>query len=96
MRDGERICNLEKAFNSRLGLRREHDTICERWMFEPCPEGMYPGKVAADMFETVLDEYYDWRGWDRQSGLQTGARLSALGMDDVAEVLAADGALAKA
>lgn len=95
MRDGERICNLEKAFNSRLGLRREHDTICERWMFEPTTEGMYPGKVAADMFDTVLDEYYEWRGWERETGLQTASRLEALGMGDVAEVLAADGALAR-
>ena len=95
MRDGERICNLEKAFNSRLGLRREHDTICERWMFEPTTEGMYPGKVAADMFDTVLDEYYEWRGWDKASGLQTASRLESLGLGDVAEVLAADGALAR-
>lgn len=95
MRDGERICNLEKAFNSRLGLRREHDTICERWMFEPTTEGMYPNRVAADMFETVLDEYYEWRGWDRDTGLQTASRLEALGLEDVAEVLAADGALAR-
>ena len=96
LRDGERICNLEKAFNSRLGLRREHDTVCERWLHEPCPEGMYPGKVAADMFGTVLDEYYEWRGWEVRSGLQTAERLSKLGMDDVAEVLAKDGALARA
>jgi aldehyde:ferredoxin oxidoreductase len=55
---------------------------------------MYAGKVAADMFVPVLDEYYQWRGWDRDSGLQTRAKLSELGLDDVAEVLAADGALA--
>lgn len=94
MRDGERICNLEKAFNSRVGMRREHDTICERWMWEPTDEGLYPGAVAADMFETVLDEYYEWRGWDKASGLQTASRLEALGLEDVAEVLEADGALA--
>jgi aldehyde:ferredoxin oxidoreductase len=46
------------------------------------------------MFETVLDEYYEWRGWDKASGLQTPERLAALGLGDVAEVLAADGALA--
>ena len=95
MRDGERICNLEKAFNSRLGMRREHDTICERWMHEPTTEGLYPGRVAADMFDEILDEYYEWRGWDKQSGLQTRQRLEALGLEDVADVLAADGALAQ-
>jgi aldehyde:ferredoxin oxidoreductase len=95
MRDGERICNLEKAFNSRVGMRREHDTVCERWMWEPCPEGMYPGKVAADMFEPVLDEYYQWRGWDVRSGLQTRAKLEELDLGDVADVLEQDGALAR-
>lgn len=94
MRDGERICNLEKAFNSRLGYRRAHDTICERWMWEPTEEGMYPGSVAANMFNDVLDEYYQWRGWDVKSGLQTRAKMSELGLDDVADVLAQDGALA--
>ena len=96
LHNGERICNLEKAFNSRLGLRREHDTICERWMHEPTTEGMYAGAVASGMFETVLDEYYEWRGWDRTTGLQKASKLKALGMEDVAEVLAADGALARA
>ena len=94
MRDGERICNLEKAFNSRLGYRRAHDTICERWMWEPTDEGMYPGSVAANMFNDVLDEYYQWRGWDIQSGLQKRDKLSELGLDDVADVLEQDGALA--
>ena len=94
MRDGERICNLEKAFNSRLGMRREHDTICERWMHEPTPEGMYEGRVAGDMFEQVLSEYYQWRGWDEKTGLQTRVKLEELGMEDVADVLSADRALA--
>ena len=95
MRDGERICNLEKAFNSRLGYRRAHDTICERWMWEPTDEGMYPGSVAANMFNDVLDEYYEWRGWDVKSGLQKPEKLAELGLEDVAEVLAQDGALAE-
>ena len=94
MRDGERICNLEKAFNSRLGMRREHDTICERWMHEPAPEGMYEGRVAADMFDQVLDEYYEWRGWDKATGLQTQSKLEELGLQDVADVLASERALA--
>ena len=63
-------------------------------MWEPTEEGIYPGKVAADMFETVLSDYYEWRGWDKASGLQTRAKLTELGLDDVADVLEADGALA--
>jgi aldehyde:ferredoxin oxidoreductase len=55
---------------------------------------LYEGRVGADMFNTVLDEYYEWRGWEKESGLQTRARLEELGMEDVADVLAKDGALA--
>jgi aldehyde:ferredoxin oxidoreductase len=62
-------------------------------MYEPCPEGPWKGKVAADVFDTVLDEYYEWRGWDKQTGLQTRSKLEELGLGDVAEVLAAEKAL---
>ena len=94
MRDGERICNMEKAFNSRLGMRREHDTICERWMHEPCPEGPNEGRVAGDMFEQVLEEYYEWRGWDIQTGLQTREKMDELDLNEVADVLASENSLA--
>jgi aldehyde:ferredoxin oxidoreductase len=47
------------------------------------------------MFEPVLDEYYQWRGWDVKSGLQTRAKLEELDLGDVADVLEADGALAR-
>lgn len=63
-------------------------------MHEPCPEGPNKGRVAADMFEQVLDEYYEWRGWDKETGLQTRKKLEELGMEDVADVLAADNAIA--
>lgn len=93
LRDAQRINNLEKAFNSRLGLRRQDDTICERWMHEPCPAGPYQGRVAGDMFDSVLEEYYAWRGWDRETGLQTRQKLIEVGLEDVADVLAKEGAL---
>ncbi len=93
LKDGKRINNLEKAFNSRVGLRRQDDTICERWMHEPCPDGPYKGRVASDMFDTVIDEYYTWRGWDKATGLQSRKTLEKLGLEDVAEVLAQEGTL---
>jgi hypothetical protein len=46
------------------------------------------------MFETVLDEYYEWRGWDKRTGLQTRKKLEELGLEDVADVLAREKALA--
>lgn len=90
---GERICNIEKAFNSRLGLRRSDDTLCDRWMNVPAPDGPGKGMKVADCLEQVLDEYYEHKGWDKATGLQRRAKLVELGLDDVADVLAAENAL---
>jgi len=38
-------------------------------------------------YETMRDEYYALRGWDPETGLQTGAALGALDMSDVASQL---------
>jgi aldehyde:ferredoxin oxidoreductase len=38
-------------------------------------------------YETMRDEYYELRGWDAGTGLQTAANLNALDMADVAEEL---------
>jgi aldehyde:ferredoxin oxidoreductase len=35
----------------------------------------------------VLDEYYEARGWDKESGLPTMQKLQELGLDDVASDL---------
>jgi aldehyde:ferredoxin oxidoreductase len=48
---------------------------------------------AADWLEQVLDEYYEHKGWDKATGLQRRAKLVELGLDDVADVLAAENAL---
>ena len=91
---GERVYNLEKAFNSRLNLTRKDDTLCEAWMKEPIPEG-WPGagKKGEDNLDMWLDEYYDYRRWDKKNGLQTVEGLEQLGLADVAEILAGDGVI---
>jgi aldehyde:ferredoxin oxidoreductase len=88
---GERSVNLEKAFNSRLGLRREDDTLCERFMKEPQPDGM--GCKAEDYLEELKSEQYEWHGWDRETSLQTRKKLEELGMQEVADVLSKEDAL---
>ena len=94
---GERVYNLEKAFNSRLGLTRKDDALCERWMKEPLPKGCVgEGKKAEDYFDLMLDEYYMYKGWDPKTGLQTRAKLEELGLADVADVLEKEGALSRA
>jgi len=58
------------------------------------PECMVPGKggeplprmgavVDREKFEKIKDEYYRLRGWDVKTGLQTKAKLTELGLEDV-------------
>ncbi len=91
---GERVVNIEKAFNSRLGLRREHDTLCDRWLNQPMMEGATKGRKAGDFLEELKDEYYKRRGWDNATCLQTRKKLEELNMLDVAQVLEKENALA--
>ncbi len=90
---GERACNLEKAFNSRLGLRRKDDRLCDRWMNEPVTFEYGEGMKAADYLDPLLDEYYERHGWDKTTSLQTRQKLDSLGMSDVVEVLEQDKAV---
>lgn len=91
---GERTLNIEKAFNSRLGLRREDDSLCHRWMNEPITAGVGKGMKAADYLEQVKDEYYEYHGWDKDTSLQKREKLEELGMEDVIRVLESEGGLA--
>ena len=91
---GERTLNVEKAFNSRLGLRREDDTLCHRWMNEPITAGVGKGMKAADYLEQVKDEYYEYHGWDKDTSLQKREKLEELGMEDVIKVLESEVGLA--
>ncbi|MFC1944301.1 aldehyde ferredoxin oxidoreductase C-terminal domain-containing protein [Chloroflexota bacterium] len=90
---GERIVNIQKAFNSRLGLRREHDTVCERWLNEPQIEGHSKGMKMGNYLESAKDEYYGWRGWDLETSLQTREKLGELDMTDVTRALEKEDAL---
>ncbi|MFC1981582.1 aldehyde ferredoxin oxidoreductase C-terminal domain-containing protein, partial [Chloroflexota bacterium] len=84
---GQRIVNVQKAFNSRLGLRRGDDTLCHSWMNEPAPDGPGKGMKAADFLERAKDEYYEYHGWDKATSLQKKETLVELGLEDVVKVL---------
>jgi len=69
------------------------------------PECLVPGKdgkpfsrkgmvVDRDEFERMKDEFYQIRGWDIATGLQTRAQLEGLDLADVAETMEHAGLLA--
>ena len=47
-----------------------------------------------DEFERMKDEFYQIRGWDVATGLQTKAKLEELGLSDIADVMGREGLLA--
>ncbi|MFC1871590.1 aldehyde ferredoxin oxidoreductase family protein [Chloroflexota bacterium] len=84
---GERVYNVEKAFNIREGLRREDDTLPSRYFLEETPDGPNKGqRIDYAKFQVMLDEYYEFRGWDRE-GIPTEDKLKELNLTDVAEEL---------
>ena len=72
---GERIWNLERLFNLRAGLTKADDTLPERLLKMPVPEG--PAKGMVSRLPEMLPEYYQLRGWD-ENGVPTDARLEQL------------------
>jgi aldehyde:ferredoxin oxidoreductase len=77
-RIGERIWNLERAFNVREGVGREQDVLPHRVMHEPVPEGMHQGMhCPPDELGGMLDDYYALRGWT-SDGVPTAERLQSL------------------
>lgn len=63
---GTRIYNLERVILNREGVRRKDDQLPERTVKEAIPSGPIKGQVLTeDMYNTMLDEYYEVRGWDK-------------------------------
>ncbi len=88
-RIGERIYNLERAFNVREGVRRKDDTLPYRVMHEPVPDGPHRGMhCPPEELDGMLDAYYRLRGWSPE-GVPTRERLTALGLASVVDDLGA-------
>lgn len=92
--------NMFRVLNMREGFTREDDKIPQQW-FQPITG--FDGKPATlhDYYNTKLltkedvvqwvEDYYDERGWDRQTGMPTKEKLIELGMKDIAEDMARQG-----
>lgn len=92
LKRGERAWNMQKLLNVRLGFRRKHDAAPEAW-FEPMKTGAgevpmmdyYKQKVITKSdTERMLDEYYEARGWNRDTGAPLPEKLKALGLEKFA------------
>jgi aldehyde:ferredoxin oxidoreductase len=79
-RTGERIFNLKRAFNNRLGVCRGNDRLPERLLI-PMSNG---SRGRTPRMETLLEEYYTERDWDWDTGRPSRNKLVSLGLPDIA------------
>lgn len=78
---GERIYNLKRLFNNRLGITRKDDKLPPRIMNLVFKEGITAGRTP--YLNKMLSEYYDFRGWD-ELGRPTDQKLKELDLQDLA------------
>ncbi|MBW1682336.1 MAG: hypothetical protein JRH05_14110, partial [Deltaproteobacteria bacterium] len=90
LRRGERIWNLYKLLNVRVGLTRRDDQAPAAW-FEPKKIGdrefllmdyYRSTHITREDTERMLTEYYEARGWDKNTGVPTPAKLKELALED--------------
>jgi aldehyde:ferredoxin oxidoreductase len=79
---GDRLQTMARAYSAREGLRREQDSLPERLMLDPLPDGPAQGMVLdRSSLELMKDAYYELRGWDVATGVPTPTKLSELSLD---------------
>lgn len=84
---GERVYNLQRMINVREGVRRKDDQIPER--VRKMPEfGAYASEAGCEIknYEGMLDEYYEARGWDKETGIPTKEKLQQLGLGSLVKL----------
>ncbi|MFO8019759.1 MAG: aldehyde ferredoxin oxidoreductase family protein [Promethearchaeia archaeon] len=82
-RAAERIINLERMYNVKLGLDRKDDTLPKRFLEEPMPKG--PSKGQKVELDALLDQYYDIMGWS-SNGIPTDQKLTELDLNDLIDM----------
>ena len=87
---GERRIALMRAFNAREGMGKDADTLPKK-LFQPLGGTGPTAGVAltTEEFERARDSYYQLAGCDPATGYPTRAKLAELGLDWVAEKVAA-------
>ena len=74
---GERIFNLKRLYNVRLGLSRKDDTLPLRML----TRRKGGGTNELPPLHIMLEEYYRLRGWD-EFGIPSREKLAELGLDN--------------
>jgi aldehyde:ferredoxin oxidoreductase len=77
---GERIFNLERAFNVREGIDGSYDNLPDRVLKETVPRKPSEGQIFE--LDVLLKDYYATRGWN-EKGVPTRKKLKEVGLEDI-------------
>ena len=84
---GERVLNLERAFNLRHGLTPQDDYNVSRRIVEGQSDGPFAGIPIEPHLIGMINEYYRLMGWDEKTGKPWRSTLRRLDLDEVAKDL---------
>ena len=92
----DKAWNLYKMVNVREGFTRADERFPDKWM-NPMEKGgksvpltdYYGHPLGREDLETMLDDYYDERGWDATRGVPTPERLEEHGLGFTLPILEA-------
>ena len=73
---GERVANLQRIINARLGITRKQDKF---------PDALELAPEVEEQVQEIMDHYYSLRGWSLETGLPSKEKLSELGLEEEAE-----------
>ncbi|MDK2801465.1 MAG: aldehyde:ferredoxin oxidoreductase [Clostridiales bacterium] len=77
---GERLFNLKRMYNVRLGISRKDDTIPPRLLMHDKKTGAAAGSIPH--YPRIIHDYYEYRGWNNE-GIPTAEKLEQLGLKEI-------------
>jgi aldehyde:ferredoxin oxidoreductase len=87
---GRRIRAVQRAFNARLGIRRDDDIPPDFFFERPVIRGPLPAKkfvLKKNDYNKMLDKFYELSEYDIKTGIPTKSTLERLDLADIAEDL---------
>jgi len=75
---GERLHNLKRMYNVKLGINRKDDILPPRLLHLARNDGMAAGVLPE--LDKMLEEYYRLRGWD-ENGIPSKEKLKQLNLN---------------
>ena len=82
MQIGRRIVNQLRVFNFRHGLTVGLETPSPRYGSTPV-DGPAQGKSIMSEWKLMVSNYYEWMGWDKDTGKPLPETLRQLGLESI-------------